>query len=132
MPRPGSNVVADGRTAAVAGVLAATMPETAVIERLTLVSDGAGGQDEDWVAVDQDPDILVDGNLPARLSPAGSTPVERAIAEREDVEEAFVVALPAGADITFQDRITVAGRTFDVVARLETSYEAEVRVVVTP
>lgn len=82
------------------------LPDTAVVERPTDVSDGAGGQTRSWVTV---------ATPKCRLAPSGQTPNEREIAASIGAPALWIIQLPAATDVTVKDRLTVLGRRFEVV-----------------
>lgn len=108
---------------AMRAVQSAAMPDSCTVKRLTLTSDGAGGQSESWDT---------SATVSCRLGRLGQSGEERAIAERLAAMTPFVVTVPTGTDIQPEDRITIAGRTFEVVAVLATGvWETALRVAVT-
>lgn len=109
-----------------------SLPDAAVIERQTRVSDAMGGASVSWVSVDQGIPLLLAGGdaVPCRVSPAGFAPDERLIAERLQGDLAWTLTLPAGTDVTEKDRIMVGTRTFEVIGVLAPrSWEVSRRVV---
>lgn len=82
------------------------LTEPAVVRRAALTPDGAGGHAVAWSVV---------STTVGRVAPAGATPRERLIAEREGVESLWNVSLPDAADVRAGDRIEIAGRVFVVV-----------------
>ncbi len=102
---------------------AEALPDSGTITRATLSSDGAGGQSESWGT---------GSTVSCRLGRLGQSGEERAIAERLTGVTPFVVTVPTGTDIRPEDRITIAGRTFEVAAVLATgAWETALRVAVT-
>lgn len=95
------------------------MPASAVVQRVTLSSDGMGGASEAWAAV---------GTATARVSPNGAGS-DTLLTGRPLHEAPWVVTLPYGTDVTERDRIVAAGMTLEVVdAPTAYSYETCVRV----
>jgi len=108
---------------AMRAVQSAAMPDSCTVKRLTLTSDGAGGQSEGWDT---------SATVSCRLGRLGQSGEERAIAERLAAVTPFVVTVPTGTDIRPEDRIAIGGRTFEVVAVLATgAWETALRVAVT-
>lgn len=94
------------------------LPDTCVLMRNTLVSDGGGGYTETFAA---------GGTVSCRLSPQGG--VERELGDRITPEADWVITLPPTTFIETDDRIMVAGGTFDVVAvRARANWEITRRV----
>ena len=102
--------------------LEASLPDTAQVQRKTLVSDGAGGYTESWSTV---------ATVACRVSPSGRSPEERVIAERLAATSVWTITLPALTDVTVADRIVVGARTFEVVGVLARTEEISRRVVCT-
>lgn len=104
------------------------LPDTVVISRRTVSSDGAGGWNESWATA-----ATVAGRLMPRYqisSMEGQGPGQiQAVAQ-------WTLTLPAGTDLRAGDRVAVAGRTFEVYALLSAgvawriSVRADVREVV--
>lgn len=83
------------------------LPGTAVILRCTLTPDGMGGQTEAWQAA---------GTAIARLYGQNSRAVAELASNGAQVIAVtrWYVTLPAGTDVTAADRLSVAGRLFEV------------------
>lgn len=96
------------------------LPDTAQVQRRTLVSDGAGGYTESWSTV---------ATVACRVARGGQLPQERVIAERLTTTSIWTLTLPALTDVTAADRIVVASRTFEVVDVGARSDEVARRVV---
>lgn len=92
---------------------AAWMPVRATISRVTRVSDGAGGTTETWGTHLTGVRCRVD--LP-------SSGAEEQVAGQIQSVATVIVTVPHGTDVTARDRLTVDGRTFEVVAVLVGSY----------
>ena len=99
-----------------------TLPGTAVISRNSPTSDGMGGWTDAWAAV---------GTVLGRLAPASASGAERMVADRITGEDAWVITLPQGTDVTERDRVVIDSRTFEVVTPLAHSWETARRVVAT-
>lgn len=95
------------------------LPDRALIERPTNVSDGGGGYTQTWATLADD--------VPCRLAPVGGGEDDRSRSTAGDrvVDEATsTITFAAGQDITEADRITVAGQAFDVLlVRRRGAYE---------
>lgn len=102
-------------------MVAATLSETADVQRPTPVPDGQGGRTRTWVTV------LTDA--PCRFSRMVISPreVETEIAVRALTYWAFTFA--AGTDVRSQDRILVDNRTFEVLSGGEGSPSVMTRVI---
>ncbi|MBI4496310.1 MAG: head-tail adaptor protein [Chloroflexi bacterium] len=99
-----------------------SLPDTAVVQRVTRTADDMGGFTESWAAA---------GTAACRVAPLGSrTPEERVFAERIAPDVPWVITLPQGTDVTAEDRVTVGARTFEVLGVLAPrSWEIGRRVV---
>lgn len=85
--------------------LTASMPSTVNISRVTLTSDGMGGQSEAWATV---------GTVVARVSPNGAGLDD--IAGGEVINQTpWVVTVPVGTSVSERDRIIFSSQTFEVV-----------------
>ena len=104
------------------------LPDTVVISRRTVASDGAGGWSETWATA-----ATVAGRLQPKYQISGS---ENVAAGQIQAVAQWVATLPAGTDLRAGDRVTVAGRTFEVQAVLSagvawrSSVRADLREVV--
>lgn len=100
------------------------LPDRALIERPTQVSDGGGGFTQTWATLA--------ASVPCRLAPVGGGEDERGRSTSGDriVDEATAtIAFAAGQDITESDRVTIDGQAFDVLlVRLRGKYELTRRV----
>lgn len=101
-------------------VQAEAQPGTCVISRKTLTADGMGGHTETWAAV---------GTVTGRVWPATESGAERLIADRITETDAWVITLPYATDVVAKDRITSAGRTFEVFNAIAHDWETARRVV---
>jgi hypothetical protein len=103
---------------------ATLLPDLALIERPTKVSDGGGGYTQTWAT-------LAD-MVPCRLAPVGGGEDDRGGAgggDRISDESTAILTFAAGTDVTESDRVTVAGQRFDVLlVRHRGQYEITRRV----
>lgn len=97
------------------------LPDTALIERPTQVSDTSGGYTETWATV---------ATVACRVAvPSGG---EEVIAGKLDAVGTWTITLPALTDVAAADRITVGTRVFQVALPLRPrSWELSRRVLVT-
>ncbi len=91
--------------AAMRATATASLPETVVVQRATAAADGAGGRAVSWSPA---------GTYPGRLAPAGGED-EREFAGRVAGRSLWRITVPAEADVRLADRVSVGGRTFEVV-----------------
>jgi len=84
---------------------ALALPDTVVIQRRTLASDGAGGSVETWATLATVAGGVGVENRISREAPAGG---------RLAVVTPYRVTLPAGIDVTARDRLVISARTFEV------------------
>lgn len=82
----------------------ALLPDEATIQRLTRISDGAGGYTDQWA------DLATVG---CRIAPVGGGETGRPGGRIADATT-HVLTIPAGQDVTESDRVVVAGRAYDV------------------
>ena len=97
------------------------LPGTAVIQGGSLTSDGGGGWTEGFTA---------GGTVACRVSPAG-TPGgagEGETADRISADAQYVITLPAATTVETDDRIVIAGVTYNVTAVRDRSWEVTRRV----
>jgi head-tail adaptor len=85
--------------------LTASMPGTVTVSRVTLTSDGMGGQSESWATV---------GTAVARVSPNGAG-LDDIVGGEVINQTPWVVTLPAGTSVTERDRLVYEGQTFEVI-----------------
>jgi len=101
----------------------AALPDTCTIRRKTLVSDGMGGYTETW-------SDLATG-VKCRIATSRYRPEEAAIAEKFTGRTLWMLTLPAGTDVTNEDRVVLSGTTYEVVGVLSAgSWEMCRRVLV--
>lgn len=93
------------------------LPGTAVIQSGTLASDGGGGWTETFTA---------SGTVSCRVAPV--TGVENEVGDRVAAESQYVITLPAETTVETDDRIVVAGVTYNVTAVRDRSWEVTRRV----
>lgn len=101
------------------------LPDTAIIQRYTLTSDGMGGYDQNWSNV---------GTVRCRLYPQ----TLRSMNENPNggmqmiSETRWFVTMPVGTSITAKDRVLIDGRTFEVYqVNNNESFQTAVRAEVT-
>jgi head-tail adaptor len=98
-------VISAAELTAMRADLTSSMPSTVNISRVTLTSDGMGGQSEAWATV---------GTVVARVSPNGAGLDD--IAGGEVINQTpWVVTVPVGTQVNERDRIIFSGQTFEVV-----------------
>lgn len=95
------------------------LPDTAVIQGGTLVSDGGGGYTGTFGNR---------GTVPARIAPLGGMGAEGQIGGRISAEADVLITLPADTDVTTDDRIVIGDSTYDVVMIRTRSWETTRRV----
>lgn len=83
------------------------LPGTVIIQRRTDVRGVMGGFTESWAAIG-----TVDGRLAFQNSASQSEP---ATGERPSSMSMWFVTMPVGTDVTAEDRLSVGGRTFEVL-----------------
>lgn len=89
------------------GLQERAMPGTIVIQRRTYARDVMGGMAETWAAA---------GTVTGRLYPQNTRAFgEPVIGERVTSESRWFATMPAGTDVTAEDRLSYDGRTFEVV-----------------
>ena len=84
---------------------ALALPDTVVIQRRTLASDGAGGPTETWAAL---------ATVAGRLSADNRAAREAAAAGRLTTSTPYRVTLPAETAVASADRLVIGVRTFEV------------------
>lgn len=86
--------------------ISASLPDTAAVRRMTVISDGAGGEavTEATVAI-----------VPCRLAPGGGGQ-EGVVGERMAAAASWSITFPADTDVTPRDRVVIGSRTFEVQA----------------
>lgn len=98
-----------------------SLPETAIINRATRISDGMGGHTTSMAAI---------GTADCRLSPVSGD--ERKIAEQLGAVSMWTVTLPALTPIDEADLLLIDNRLFEVkYIRAFRSFEISRRVLVT-
>lgn len=91
-----------------ADILAA-LPDTSVIQAVTLTSDGAGGWSESWAAV-------AGGTVECRLDPLRVANVQTGvIAGQESLTLRYQATVPYDAPLAANCRLVVNERTYEVV-----------------
>lgn len=81
-------------------------PQTALIRRRTVASDGRGGQTEDWF------DLAA--NVPGRLESGAGT--ESTVGERRTAVQNWTWKCPHGQDLRETDLLVIDGQFYDVDA----------------
>lgn len=92
--------------AAMQATQALALPSTCTISRRSLASDGMGGYTETWATLT--------ASVACRLS-AHSAPTEAIMAERYGGRQTWMLTLPAGTDVTHEDRVVIGSVTYEVV-----------------
>lgn len=83
-----------------------SLPDSCVIERRTLASDGQGGGSETWTAL---------GTVSCRLSPEKRSGEEEYVRADSMAEERNrILTVPHGTAIEGRDRVTTGGATYEV------------------
>jgi SPP1 family predicted phage head-tail adaptor len=95
------------------------MPETVYVQRLTRISDGAGGWAETWQTI---------ATTKGRIAAEGGNETKRGGAIVAD--SSIVVTLPYNADLRQDDRLQIGGKQYEIVSILERSEKTALRVVV--
>lgn len=90
------------------------LPGTAVIQNGTLTTDGGGGYTEAFTP-------RVGGTVACRVAPL--TGSERETGDRITADAGYVITLPAETTVETDDRIVVAGITYNVTAVRDRSWE---------
>jgi SPP1 family predicted phage head-tail adaptor len=93
------------------------LPGTAIIQGGSLTSDGGGGWTEGFTAA---------GTVACRVAPISGS--EREEGERISADSQYVLTLPAETAVETDDRIVVAGVTYNVTAVRDRSWEVTRRV----
>lgn len=93
--------------ASMRATMAASLPDTCVIQRKTLTADGQGGRSEAWAAA---------GTVACRIAPLQVRgQAEVAAAGRVLETGDFIATLPNGTDVRAVDRLVSGGVTYEVV-----------------
>jgi SPP1 family predicted phage head-tail adaptor len=98
-------------------VASRALPGTAVIQGGSLTTDGGGGWTEGFTA---------SGTVACRVAPISG--IEREQGDRISADAQYVITLPAATSIETDDRIVIAGVTYDVTAVRDRSWEVTRRV----
>jgi len=94
----------------------AALPDSAVIQTQSVVSDGGGGGTTAWTA---------SGTVDCRIAPASMD--EDEIGGRVAGEADFIVTMPHDAPVSTDSRIIANGGTFNVEAVLDRSWDISTR-----
>lgn len=92
--------------AAMVAAQTTALPSTCTISRKSLVADTMGGYTETWATLT--------ASVACRLSPL-SAPTEAIMAERYGGRQTWQLTLPAGQDVTHDDRVVISSTTYEVV-----------------
>lgn len=86
------------------------MPDTAVIQDVSFVSDGAGGQEETWSAV-------TGGTVSCRLDPLSErSQMNQIVASQERLKVYRRATVPYDAPAAANRRLVVNNETYEIVA----------------
>ena len=102
----GAPTLSPAELADLGALVVASFDGVASISRPTLTVDALGGRSRSWA--------VVAASVPCRLVPSRSAD-ERIEADRDTGRVSATLELPAGTDIGRADRVTVAGRVFEVL-----------------
>lgn len=93
--------------AAMRAIQLQALPDTAIIQRYTSVSDGMGGYDQVWAAV---------GTVAARLYPQSVRSMAETTSGGSQVisETRWFITLPHGTQVTAADRLKIGNRTWEI------------------
>lgn len=97
------------------------LPGTAVIHDSTFSSDGGGGGTDTFTP-------RTGGTVACRVAPLRG--LEREVGDRIEAESEYVITLPAETTVETDDRVVVAGVTYNVTAVRDRSWEITRRVEV--
>jgi SPP1 family predicted phage head-tail adaptor len=98
------------------------LPDTAIIQNYTSVSDGGGGQTQTWTAA---------GTMDCRIAPiVGMGANEDQSGGRISADAQFIVTLPYNAAVTTDSRLVIDSNNYNVEAIRERSWNATTRVEV--
>jgi len=97
----------------------AYMSETVYIQSRTRTSDGAGGWSESWSTL---------ATTRGRIGLLSWQPSEEEIAGRVQNRQKYIVTLPAGTELTEQNRLQINGRQFEIVGIARRSEATAIRV----
>lgn len=101
-------MLTDSEVAAMRSTADMALPDTIIIGGPTVVSDGRGGGTTTFVA---------SGTVDCRIVPVSSSGDGESVeGGRVHPDTEYVVTLPAGTDITSDDRLTFGSQTFTVTA----------------
>lgn len=120
------SVISGGMLSAMRAQVLARLPDTAIIQALSKVSDGAGAFTETWGAVSG-------GTVLCRVDPLGTNTTEaRVVANREALEVSYRLTVPYDAPIEQNNRVVVDGRTYEVVSlAIDHSWNVSKRAIIT-
>lgn len=82
------------------------LPDAIEVQRATRSADGAGGQTEVWATI---------ATVAGRISPSPpAVSSEPTVGARPGAIVRWLITLPAGTDVDFDDRLLNGSRTFEV------------------
>ena len=99
--------LSDGQLAKMRADVEKMLPDTAVIQRVTHSSDGAGGFTESWATVSG-------GTVACRLDPVYARVQISQAGAAESMRYEYYCTLPYDAPILRGDRITVGGTAYEI------------------
>ena len=97
------------------------MPDTVYIQRLTRLSDGAGGWTEAWQTI-----ATTKGRITPNQRQAGEVVQGGAVTAYGE----YIVTLPHDTELQQDDRLQISGTQYEVKAVLERSEKTALRVLV--
>lgn len=97
------------------------MHATAQIRRTPLVNDDQGGKKKGT------PTIVA--TTIADVRPIGTTPVERAVAERLAGRTLYTIGFPFGTDVLADDEVLIGTNVYQVVTPLDRTLAADLAVI---
>lgn len=99
-------VIADAQLARMRAQVVARLPQTAAIQRLERVSDGAGGWEEQPVTL---------ATVPCLVDPLTKAVMAGLIARQEGTVVRYQLTLPYDAPLEANCQVVIAGRAYQVV-----------------
>lgn len=112
-------MLGDAELDAMRSTAGAALPDSAVVKRLTTVSDGGGGKTTTWAAA---------GTTDCRLAPLIGQGTEQESGDRVAPDSPVVVTLPHDADVAEEDRLEIGDATYSVVTIRRRSWNLTCRV----
>ena len=119
------SVISGGMLAMMRAQVLARLPDTAVIQSVANVSDGAGGVTPTW-------GVGAGGTVLCRVDPLGQISTESGVvASREAMAVRYRVTMPYDAPINVNNRVVIDGDTYEVVSvTIDHSWNVSKRVIV--